>query len=371
MVSASAVRVTLANQSRLSISLTVYPAPCGPTCRIRSGSPMASSSGRDRRWSSVAPPTKICSVPAPAPVIPPATGASRTGWPGPAAARTLSATAGTLVDMSIQVAPAASPASRPPGPSRTSSTWVGPGSMVMTTSRSAPASPGDPTQEAPAASRPAAASGRTSWTTSSWPAARTLLLIGAPMWPRPMKPTFMISPGRRGGMIPVTEMSGMSGRPSRQSPAVHRGFVNSHAEPGLPGHGDVPGGVDEQRLGQEEIAPALGPAGRVVGELEVGAAAGAGRHVQVGQQAEPVGPGVRGEPAVPQLGELGDGPRPEQADGQDGIGLHDVERARGNGVQQLGRGAGHLTARDADPGLLPEQAHAGQVTGGPQFFQPS
>src|SRR6516164_10765902 len=106
-----------------------------------------------------------------------------------------------------------------------------------------------------------------------------------------MKPTFMISPGRRSGMIPVTEMGGMSGWSSRPSPAAYRGFVNSRAQPGLRWHGEIPAGVDEQRLGQEEIAPALGPAGRVVGELDVGSPADARRHVQVGQQAEPVRPG--------------------------------------------------------------------------------
>ncbi len=34
-------------------------------------------------------------------------------------------------------------------------------------------------------------------------------------------------------MIPVAEMGGMSALLLRQSPAAHRGFVNSHAEPGL------------------------------------------------------------------------------------------------------------------------------------------
>src|SRR5262249_47654879 len=170
------------------------------------------------------------------------TGASRTGWPGPAAARTLSATAGTLVDMSIQVAPAASPASRPPGPSRTSSTWVGPGSMVMTTSRSAPASPGDPAQEAPAASRPAPASGRTSWTTSSCRGPRWLLLMGAQIGQGQRNPIFMISRGGGGGRTRVREGGGMPGGASPQTPGFPRGFVNTPPAPGPPGQGDVPAG---------------------------------------------------------------------------------------------------------------------------------
>ena len=48
-------------------------------------------------------------------------------------------------------------------------------------------------------------------------------------------------------MIRVTEMGGMSGWSSRQSPAAHRGFVNSCAQSGLRWDGEIPAGVDEQR----------------------------------------------------------------------------------------------------------------------------
>src|SRR3989442_1423464 len=53
------------------------------------------------------------------------------------------------------------------------------------------------------------------------------------------------------------------------------------------------------------------------------------------------------------------------------LSLHDaLPIPCGDGVQQLGRGAGHPPPRDADPRLPPEHAHAGQVTGGQWFFQP-
>ena len=122
------------------------------------------------------PPTKICSVPALAPAAMPLTGASRI-WTGPAffsltvfssaTERTRSATAGTDVDMSIQTEPGASPDSRPSAPSSTCSTLATVGSMVITTSRPAPASRGEAAHAAPAASSSAPASRRMSWTSRS------------------------------------------------------------------------------------------------------------------------------------------------------------------------------------------------------------
>src|SRR5579871_499350 len=94
--------------------------------------------------------------------------------------------------MSIQTEPGARPDSRPSEPRRTFSTMGGVGSMVITTSRPMPASRGVAAHFAPAASRSAAASRCTSWTTRSCPAARILRLMGPPMWPSPMKPTFMM-----------------------------------------------------------------------------------------------------------------------------------------------------------------------------------
>ena len=76
-----------------------------PTVALRR-SPIAVSSGRASRKACLLPPKKICSVPARAPLAMPLTGASSTSMPrGPASARTRLATAGTLVDMSTQMAP--------------------------------------------------------------------------------------------------------------------------------------------------------------------------------------------------------------------------------------------------------------------------
>src|SRR5260370_3231803 len=115
-----------------------------------------------------------------------------------------------------------------------------------------------------------------------------LRLIGAPMWPRPTKPTFMIA-------TPTTFPNGPA---SALGPPRHRGLVDLCAEAGLVGHGQAAGGVDVQRPGQEEIAPLLGPPGRVIGELEVRTAPDARGDVQVRHQPEPLGPRVRGEPWI-------------------------------------------------------------------------
>src|ERR1039458_7286332 len=50
-----------------------------------------------------------------------------------------------------------------------------------------------------------------------------------------------------------------------------------------------------------EVTPPLGPARRVIRELDLRAAADARRDIQVRHQAQAVGPGVRGEPAVAEL----------------------------------------------------------------------
>ena len=81
--------------------------------------------------------------------------------------------------------------------------------------------------------------------------------------------------------------------------------------PGRGGHAEQPIGVGADGLGQEGVAALGGPAGRVVRELEERPAADTGRHVQVGEQADAVGPGVRREPAVAGERELADRPRRE------------------------------------------------------------
>ena len=150
--------------------------------------------------------------------------------------------------------------------------------------------------------------------------------------------------------------------------AGYGGVVDAGAEAGGVGDGQIAFGVDADRLSQEEVAAFGGPAGRVVRELDVGAAAHAGYHVQVGQQAEAVGPGVRGEPAVPQQGQFGDGPGAQHADGEDHVGLQHVQGASRERVKQFGRGPGHLTARHRD--LPAQRAHAVQVAAGQWLLEP-
>src|SRR5690606_37997898 len=80
--------------------------------------------------------------------------------------------------------------------------------------------------------------------------------------------------------------------------AADRVLVEHDAEARLVGHRDGAVGLDPDGLGEHEVAPLAGPPRRVVGELDVRPAAHAGDDVQVGQQADAVGPGVGREPAV-------------------------------------------------------------------------
>src|ERR1019366_8288213 len=62
-----------------------------------------------------------------------------------------------------------------------------------------------------------------------------------------------------------------------------------------------PGPGPPAPAGPGEVTPPLGPARRVIRELDLRAAADARRDIQVRHQAQAVGPGVRGEPAVAEL----------------------------------------------------------------------
>src|ERR1019366_4401204 len=75
-----------------------------------------------------------------------------------------------------------------------------------------------------------------------------------------------------------------------------------------------------------EVTPPLGPARRGIRELDLRAAAAPRRDIQVRHQAQAVGPGVRGEPAVAELRYLGNGPGAEHPDRQHDIGLVDIQR---------------------------------------------
>src|SRR5215510_588981 len=91
------------------------------------------------------------------------------------------------------------------------------------------------------------------------------------------------------------------GWPSRlgQRPAADRILIDLDAQAGAGRYPQAPGGVGQHRFGPEEVAALRRPAGRVIVELDVRAASDTGHHVQVGHQAKAVGPGVRGEPALP------------------------------------------------------------------------
>ena len=153
---------------------------------------MASSSALWRSNSARAPLTHIASFPLLAPVGPPLTGASSSAMPL-AAKRSCRrrTTVGEFVVKSNQVVPRRMPASKPSSARATASTSFGPGSEVKTTSLASATRRAESAQTHPAARCGAAASRRKSFTTSSWPAARTLSAMLAPMVPSPMNPTFM------------------------------------------------------------------------------------------------------------------------------------------------------------------------------------
>src|SRR5215831_19788037 len=100
----------------------------------------------------------------------------------------------------------------------------------------------------------------------------------------------------------------IAGTPSRNPVATECAFIQGDAEPRPVADGEVTIRAHPDRLGQHEVPPGWCPARRVEGVLEVRAATDAGGQVQVRQQADAVGPGVRAE--QPALGEhvLGDRP---------------------------------------------------------------
>ena len=69
--------------------------------------------------------------------------------------------------------------------------------MVITTSLSAAAAPGDRARVAPAATSRSAAARSTSWTARETPPFRMFRAMGAPITPTPTKPTLIVgtSPG--------------------------------------------------------------------------------------------------------------------------------------------------------------------------------
>ncbi len=106
-------------------------------------------------------------------------------------------------------------------------------------------------------------------------------------------------------------------------------------------------GVGPDRLGEEGVTAFGRPARRVVRELDERAAADTRGDMQVRQQSEPVGPGVRGEPPIARQRDLRDRPRPEHPAGEHDVGLVDVERIGIERREGVLEGPSHLAAGDA------------------------
>ena len=96
-----------------------------------------------------------------------------------------------------------------------------------------------------------------------------------------------------------------------------------------------------------------------------------GRDVQVREQADAVGPGVGGEPAVAGEGQLADRAGPQHPAGQDHVRLVDVERIGIERRQRLGKRASHLAAGDPDARRRGAQRREpSQIRAGKRLFQP-
>src|SRR5690242_14584677 len=136
------------------------------------------------------------------------------------------------------------------------------------------------------------------------------------------------------------------GLPSGNPVAPECVVVQDDAEPGLVADDKLAIGADLDRLGQHEVPPGRGPAWRVEWVLEERSAANAGGQVQVRQQADAVGPGVRAE--HPALGQhvLREGPCPRDANGEHRVGLVYVQGIGLDERGQLGVAAGHLATCD-------------------------
>ncbi len=117
--------------TELEITLTVWPWPSSPTCRITS--PIASKNGRARSTSASLPPAMIVSVPSCALGAEPDTGASTNASPRSASAAPIRrASAGAIVDMSMKSVPGAAPCTAPSSPNSTCST-CGPSTTIVIT----------------------------------------------------------------------------------------------------------------------------------------------------------------------------------------------------------------------------------------------
>ena len=188
MASASQPAAQVVAASRLLTSFSVCPCPtASPTNTVLE--PIVSSTGRTRAKAAGSPAAMTESVPASAPATPPLTGASRAATPrGARPSATSFATRAPVVERSTYTR-IARPSAKPPGPSATALTTAGVGRLTSTTSASAATAAALPRASAPPDAAAASAAGLVSWARTRWPAASRRRTMGAPMTPRPTKPS--------------------------------------------------------------------------------------------------------------------------------------------------------------------------------------
>jgi hypothetical protein len=189
--SASATASMLSATMIWFATLHVCPAPTSPTSVTFF--PMRSNSGFTRSNACRVPPHMMVRLAALAPTWPPDTGASTYAH---SSARIRSANAfvstGEMELMSTTTLPALSPSATPLGPNSTAATSGVSGTIVMTTSaRSATSLP--LAHAVPPASVSADGTPERLCRNSSWPPLMRCSAMGAPMIPRPMKPTLAIA----------------------------------------------------------------------------------------------------------------------------------------------------------------------------------
>src|SRR5919108_495752 len=191
------------------------------------------------------------------------------------------------------------------------------------------------------------------WTKSAWPACSSS--SGRLPSPAAKRPEMLVD---------------VEARHSADRVAAQRGPVELDPEAGSVGDGKAAVGVEADALGEHEVATRRGPAGRVVRQLEVRASAHARREVQVGEEAYPVRPRVRGEPLPAGEDALGQLAPAHEAEGEHGIGLIDVEGVRLHEGLELRRRPRHLAARQAEAGLGSQRRVALDVVPGERLLQP-
>eukprot|EP01022_Parablepharisma_sp_SALTPOND_P009847 TRINITY_DN14066_c0_g1_i1.p1 TRINITY_DN14066_c0_g1~~TRINITY_DN14066_c0_g1_i1.p1 ORF type:complete len:1308 (-),score=476.92 TRINITY_DN14066_c0_g1_i1:655-4578(-) len=183
---ASEVPIIRIPSSMLLHTLTVWPLPLSPAWQM--ALPIFCRQGWAASKAAVLPPTMKVRVPAVAPLVPPETGASSISKPPAlAAAATLRAASGAMVEQSISRVPGLAEASTPASPRQSDSTCRLAGSMVMTTSALATAAMESASVLPPTSTSLSTLALTRSWPLTANPALTRFCAIGKPMLPRPMK----------------------------------------------------------------------------------------------------------------------------------------------------------------------------------------